>query len=327
MAFFSLVTLLHLLSFVSAVDNDPRRERTKKALSIFTVVKFPNEVCVAATSGRNGTCYTNSECAAKGGSSSGSCASSFGVCCVFEKTCGGGSIAENCTYFTSAQVNAGSSCSLTICKCSSDVCQLRLDFETFQLSNPVTATDITIGPAAAMAGSANRIGNCDVDNFSVSTPGAKSPPIICGTNTGQHMYVAASDQCNALSANIGSTSTATTSAFTIKVTQVPCNSKRLAPSGCLQYFTGSSGTINTYNYNSGNGVLLANQDYSSCVRTERTFCAICYFSTIFRMNVPNGIAAIGSKGVDTNCGAGAVIAYANGGSFDHIVIPGGQCAG
>lgn len=299
-------------------------DRAKKALSVFTVVKFPNTVCVSSTSGRNGTCYTASECAAKGGSSSGSCASSFGTCCIFEKSCGGGSIAENCTYFTSSKLTTGSSCSLTICKCSSDVCQLRLDFETFVLNNPVTAIAVTVGPAAA-SGTANRIGNCDTDSFTITTPGGKAPPLICGTNTGQHMYVPASDQCNILNGNIGSASTATTSSFTIKVTQVECTSKRAAPSGCTQYFTGDSGTIETYNYNSAAGVLLANQDYSMCIRTERTYCAICYYSTSFKVSVPGATAIGGTLGVDTNCGAEGSTLIANGGAFDHIVIPGGQC--
>ena len=82
------------------------------------------------------------------------------------------------------------------------------------------------------------------------------------------MYVPASDSCNILSANIGSGSTATTTAFTIKVTQVECSSKTKAPDGCLQYFTGTTGTIETYNYNggAGTGVLLADQDYSACIR-------------------------------------------------------------
>ena len=48
---------------------------------------------------------------------------------------------------------------------------------------------------------------------------AAAPPVICGTNTGYHMYVHASDQCNELSAVFGSASTATTSAFTIKVSR------------------------------------------------------------------------------------------------------------
>ena len=46
--------------------------------------------------------------------------------------------------------------------------------------------------------------------------------MICGTNTGYHMYVHASDQCNELSAVFGSASTATTSAFTIKVSRARC---------------------------------------------------------------------------------------------------------
>merc|ERR1719312_207971 len=267
------------------------------------------------------------------GSSSGSCASSFGVCCIFEKSCQAGTIAENCTYFTSSSLTKGSSCSLTVCKCSSDVCQLRLDFETFVLNDPVTATTVTVGPinadgVAAVAGSATRQGNCDTDSFGVTVPGGKSPPLICGTNTGQHMYVPASDTgCNTLNGNIGSASTTTTSAFTIKVTQIECGSKRLAPSGCLQYFTQDTGEIQTFNYNSGNGVHLANQDYSACVRDNREFCAICYWTPTaaigFGLSVPNGDAGI--EGLDTNCGAPGVLPFANGGGFDHVVIPAGQC--
>merc|ERR1719295_980656 len=180
---------LSLISFTYSSN------KTNKALSVFTVVRFPNEVCQSSTTGRNGTCYTASECTSRGGSSSGSCASSFGVCCVFEKSCGSGQLAQNCTYFTSSSRTLGSSCSLTICKCSSEVCQLRLDFETFALNNPVTLTTITIGPSTAAAGSGNSLGQCQTDTFTVSSPCGKAPPVICGTNTGEHMYVPACDQC------------------------------------------------------------------------------------------------------------------------------------
>jgi len=285
-----------------ATSGNVTQGRKEKQLSVFTVVKFPNTVCTSGTTGRNGTCYTASECAAKSGSASGACAASFGVCCIFEKSCGAGSVAENCTYFTSTDRTVGSQCTLTICKSQSDVCQLRLDFETFAMTNPVTVTTITHGPGTAAAGSANSLGNCQVDTFGVTTSGAKSPPTICGTNTGEHMYVPAADSCNTLNANFGSASTAGTTAFTIKVTQVPCNSKMLAPSGCLQYYTGSTGTISTYNYNSANGQLLANQDYSACIRSERTICTICYYSTSFLLSLPGGIATYGSTGVDTVCG-------------------------
>jgi len=78
---------------VLIVDAENEVNRKQKTLSVFTVVKFPNSVCLSSTTGRNGTCYTNSECTAKGGSASGSCASGFGSCCIFEKSCGGGSVA------------------------------------------------------------------------------------------------------------------------------------------------------------------------------------------------------------------------------------------
>ena len=106
------------------------------------------------------------------GTASGSCASSFGVCCVFEKSCGSSSVSQNLTYFTSTSRTLGSSCSLTICKCSTDVCQLRLDFETFALNNPVTLTTGLYGGTGAN-GEYNLLGQCQVDTFSVSVPGGK----------------------------------------------------------------------------------------------------------------------------------------------------------
>merc|ERR1712013_379871 len=221
-----ILVLLPLV--VVGQTNKTDNHRAEKALSVFTVVKFPNTACASGTSGRNGTCYT-------------------------------------------AYANAGS-------------------------------YDHVVIPG----------GQC------APTPGLTTP--------GQHMYIPASDQCNVLNANIGSSSTATTSALTIKVTQIECSSKTKAPNGCLQYFTEDTGTIETFNCNSAAGVLLVNQDYSSCVRTGRTYCAICYYSTIFKLSVPNSIAAIGGLGVDTNCGTASTTAYANAGSYDHVVIPGGQCA-
>jgi len=321
---------LACLIFIISVEASQNSTRSEKQLSVFTVVKFPNSVCLSSTSGRNGTCYTQSECAAKGGSSSGSCASSFGVCCVFEKSCGDGTIAENCTYFTSASRSAGSSCSLTICKQGSDVCQLRLDFETFTLSNPQTNIAITLGIYL------NRMGQCETDFFSVSVPGAKAPPLICGENSGMHMYVPATDSCNVMSSFFGTGTTTTTSAFTIKVTQVKCDSKMKAPHNCLQYFTAASGTFQTYNFGSGgtSATHLANQDYCFCLRADRTSCTMCY-ATDATNNLGLGIdtGTAGQAIVDTLCGtpaagikigteAKAVGTYTN---YDHIIIPGGQC--
>ena len=48
----------------------------------------------------------------------------------------------------------------------------------------MTATATTFGTDGA-DGAGNRVGNCETDLFSATTPGGKSPPVICGTNTGQ----------------------------------------------------------------------------------------------------------------------------------------------
>ena len=103
------------------------------SFSVFTVVKFPNDACGSA-SGLNGTCYTSSQCESLGGSSSGACASSFGVCCVFSLSCGGTS-SQNNTYATMTAYSVSSDpdpCTYTFCKANSDVCKLRIDYETFR---------------------------------------------------------------------------------------------------------------------------------------------------------------------------------------------------
>ena len=39
-------------------------------------------------------------------------------------------------------------------------------------------------------------GDCIYDTFTVTTPGSTAPPVICGYNTGQHMYIPSAELCN-----------------------------------------------------------------------------------------------------------------------------------
>ena len=39
-------------------------------------------------------------------------------------------------------------------------------------------------------------GDCIYDTFTVTTPGSTAPPVICGYNTKQHMYIPSSELCN-----------------------------------------------------------------------------------------------------------------------------------
>ena len=60
------------------------------------------------------------------------------------------------------------------------------------------------------------------------------------------------------------------------MTQIECTSLKKAREGCLQYFTGISGNVFSFNYNNANGLMLSNTDYTICIRTERNFCGIQY---------------------------------------------------
>ena len=78
----------------------------------------------------------------------------------------------------------------TICKTNSDVCQIRLDFNTFVISGPSTTTTsigevifgafVTDGVGADVA----EAGQCLTDTFAISNQIAV--PTICGTNTNAH---------------------------------------------------------------------------------------------------------------------------------------------
>ena len=233
------IFLLCLLSLSFAAEEDSHdagEVRDGKALSVFNVVTFPNSAC-SATNGYNGTCYTASECTTKGGTASGTCASSFGVCCVFSISCGGSSSANNSyaiisSYSTSTDDDP---CTYTFCKTNSDVCKLRIDFDTMVLTGPdglSSTVAYTDGP---------RVGACGTDTLTISNPGGDVPPTICGYNTGQHMFITASDQCNQINIDIDTGSTGTTRKWQIKVTQYECGNMMAPQENCLQYHTASTG--------------------------------------------------------------------------------------
>ena len=230
----SCLLLLLAVSVSSAKNITDSREG--KYLSVFNVVSFPNDAC-GATNGFNGTCYTASECTTLGGTASGTCASSFGVCCVFSIACGGSSSANNSyaiisTYSTSTDKDP---CTYTFCPTSSDVCKLRIDFDTMVLTPPsgTSATDLLPDSIT--------VGDCTVDTLTVSNPGGPTPPTICGYNTGQHMFVPASAQCNQINIDIDTGTTTTTRKWQIKVTQYECGNLMAPEQDCLQFHTASSG--------------------------------------------------------------------------------------
>merc|ERR1719415_356303 len=113
--FSQLIYLILAVSSVYCADtNDDEDARNEKLISTFQIVRFPNDVCVGSNS-RNGTCYTSAECSDKSGTSSGSCADGFGVCCTFLLTACGSSSSENNTYWTQPGTVSSGTCALTLC--------------------------------------------------------------------------------------------------------------------------------------------------------------------------------------------------------------------
>jgi len=253
--------------------------RAGKAFSLFSIVQFPNQQCTGASSSTTyGTCYTSSECSAKGGSADGNCAAGFGVCCVIYTSTCGTSISTNTTYIrnpgypSSYTATSASTCSYTIKKVSDDICQLRLDFQTF--SGFATATTVS---------------TC-TDTLAVTGQTGVDPPSICGTNTGYHMYAefgATSTDSISMTLTYGSSGLTTAKTFNILARQISCTATWKAPTDCTQFFTGVTGNVQSYSY----GQLLNGQYYTNCIRTEKGYCAIQWKISSTTSPDPFGILA------------------------------------
>jgi len=261
---FSHHHLLLLLAWVILCHSHTQHHKKGKALSLFSIVQFPNQQCTGASSTSTyGTCYTSSECTTKGGSADGKCASGFGVCCVIATSTCGSTISTNTTYIRNPTYPSGykpssaSTCSFTINKVSDDICQLRLDFQTF--------SGFVVDTTSAVC----------TDSFAVAGQTGKDPPTICGTNTGYHMYAefgATATDSTKITLTYGAAGISTEKSFNILARQISCTATWRAPTDCVQYFTGASGNVQNYNF----GQLLLGQYYTNCIRTEKGRCGILW---------------------------------------------------
>jgi len=285
--------LVVAFSSVSAVEESvPKRDQ--KQLSLFSIVTFQNLDCKSQDSGRNGTCYTSTECGDKGGKKSGNCAAGFGVCCLFIYSTSGSTISQNCSYIQSPNFPStftstdATSLTYTIAKCSNDVCALRLDLVSFTTQRGVDAT-----PTEAQS--------CG-DAFTITTTSKGTSGEICGENAGQHIYYELGKDAGATATLAFTVSSAAavagnTRSFEMKVTQIPCAVNYRPPSGCFQYHTGLTGTIKTFNYDASaaaNQIHLANQRYDICVRQEEGMCCIQYTLCDQDLGLDNGAWALDS---------------------------------
>lgn len=116
---------------------------------------------------------------------------------------------------------------------------------------------------------------CNRDQLLVT--GGGRIPSICGLNTGQHMYVETGAVGNSpITLTVVTSGTGFSRQWRIRISQISCDSISRADNSCLQYYTGVSGTIRSFNYDDFDGRQLSNQDYTVCIRTESNFCGIAY---------------------------------------------------
>ncbi|XP_050301592.1 uncharacterized protein LOC126739816 [Anthonomus grandis grandis] len=237
------------------------------------LVRFANSVCTTLE-GYNGVCVTRRQCTYIDGYGSGSCTGNgIGRCCLIQRTCGQTS-AYNNTYFSNSgfpsTFNGDGSCTFTIEACPGNSCQVRIDFLNFILAQP------------------DGNGNC-VDDSMVVTGSGEDVPIICGDNSGQHIYLNFVGN-NSITITITTSSTVDLErSYNFLITQIACDCPTLAPAGCLQYYTELTNTVRSFNYGTqingavvsyGNGTTvagtrqLANTNYGICVYMQPGYCSI-----------------------------------------------------
>ncbi|XP_017959057.1 uncharacterized protein LOC108653207 [Drosophila navojoa] len=244
------------------------KSKGKGFLSLFEVIKFPNTKCSVSMGDirtMEGVCYHEFECKSLGGIPTERCAEGVGACCIFVHGCGDVT-SQQIVYFESPNypqaVREMMICVLII-NLRQGVQQLRLDFQMFELSRP---TD----------------GDCLDDQFIISGHNANFQiPILCGINTGQHLYVHVGDSTESkvyLSVFVKVSSGGRS--FNIMISQLE---DQLAPDNCLQYFKDGEGIIKSFNYDVAGSIVdnreatyLNNLNYAICLARSKNVCSISY---------------------------------------------------
>jgi len=254
--------------------------RGGKLFSVFSIVSFPNEACISNLDHTNGTCLSPADCRIIGGAMEGSCASGFGTCCVVRLGTCGGVVTTNVTLlqnpnFPSKYSSAGT-CVYLVKRLNDDICQLRLDFNKF------TTGYSSSSPTGCVTGT--------TDILSFTAQNSVSYPSVCGDISGQHMYFDAGTTGDSLELTFSLVGT-TERQWNILVSQIACTDPWRAPADCLQYHTGVTGNIQSFNF--PNGQLLSSQAYRICFRQELDYCKISYTASLvtspdpFELNTGN----------------------------------------
>ncbi|CAG7717028.1 unnamed protein product [Allacma fusca] len=277
----------------STIGNDTSSREARRSVvsgGLFSIVSFDNVAC-NGTSGEVGTCYSQAECNTLGGTTNGRCAGNYGVCCTIKYTCGA-TVTANNSYLVNPGYPATVSGPLT---CSYTVVQIKgatsfyLEFIKFDIRGPS--------------------GPCTNDTFTVTQSGVTTAfPTLCGDNDGQMEYIQWATKSSLFKRSIkgGSLGGITlpsliqskaTLTFTlaagsdarswqIRVVQFKSTDACNAPAGCTQYYNDPSnmGTVQSYNYNGGQGEFIASNSCSQrCFRLPTGYCSMTLTEDTFML--------------------------------------------
>ncbi|CAL4117258.1 unnamed protein product, partial [Meganyctiphanes norvegica] len=165
----------------------------------------------------------------------------------------GSTISTSGASFTSptSPYNVAGQCIVTLAP-PAGTCQIRLDFETFDLLGPIE-------------------GDCTNDTFVVvgANEDGTEIPTLCGENGGQHMYVHI-DNSEGPYQLIATTSAADYDRdWDVKVTYIGCD-EDCAPNRCLQYHEETTGSIESFAF----PTMLNNIKYAICFGYVADYCDI-----------------------------------------------------
>ncbi len=152
-----------------------------------------------------------------------------------------------------------------------------------------------------------------VDTFAVTVGSSRDYPNLCGTLTGDHMYLETGRATTAQTLAFTIAATTGSATYKIKVSQIECYNTNRAPDDCFQYFTGRSGRVKSLNRS--NSRMLQNMRYTACIRRESGTCGIHWAPTTTTEYSPSDSYDIGNS-------ASAVVGSSAAALTAVIIIPG-----
>jgi hypothetical protein len=152
---------------------------------------------------------------------------------------------------------------VAVLKPSSDKVQMLLEFTMFDIMGPTE-------------------GECDNDTFIITGyTGRQQVPILCGENTGKHMYIDLTNydsSADDMTLEFSFSTNDTDRKFEIEVSFL--DTMMTPHPSCLQYFSETSGSISSFNYGT-TPEHRNNQLYSICFAVIPEYCDIGFtFNTL-----------------------------------------------